>query len=224
MGGKNHQPCSGFLKNSTELSRCLSLALAHLELGNVAFEDVILVELDGGTGSLDSMITSLERSQTDLAGAKQALSNLKVQMDDQSFEDLPSLQTVDLDTVGERLASEGKINEQKWRQVAEVMREHGFYGMIDIFDQHLAFLSQLTGTLIDQTRLLKPAAAKSDVAVTLEENREGNLRPAFAALYTEWGNFNALFLASSLVSTELWYAWNRFGSLAPGLVSASRVA
>lgn len=52
MGGKNHQPCSGYLALSTKLSRSLSLANAELELANVALEDLILAELDGNTGSL----------------------------------------------------------------------------------------------------------------------------------------------------------------------------
>lgn len=42
-----------------------------------------------------------------------------------------------------------------------------------------------------------------------------SFKPGFAVLYTAWTKFNALFLASSLLSTELWYAFTGKGSLAP---------
>jgi len=39
-----------------------------------------------------------------------------------------------------------------------------------------------------------------------EENQEDNFKEAFAKLYTQWLRYMQDFLASSLVSTEIYYA------------------
>jgi hypothetical protein len=65
-----------------------------------------------------------------------------------------------------------------------------------------------------QVSALEGIARKGEVTRTLEENRPGNIKEAFANLYCAWAKFNQDFLASSLLSTELWYAFNGYGSLA----------
>ena len=44
---------------------------------------------------------------------------------------------------------------------------------------------------------------------------EAKAKAEFAKLYTKWNDFRARFLASSIISTELWYAHTGKGSLAP---------
>lgn len=220
MGGKNHQPCSGYLGNSTRLSRHFSLALANLEMANVDLEDVILVELGGETGSLEPMMTKLDHSLVELDNMADAARSLRTQMDAEGFQDLPSLCTVDIDAVGVSLARDKRVDLEQWSTVCDIMRHRGFYGMIDVFDERIAELKALCQCLLDQVKVLAPAAKSGDIARVLEENRVGNIRPAFAAVYSAWTDFHALFLASSLVSTELWYAWNGRGSLSVDAAAA----
>ncbi|TXH01021.1 MAG: hypothetical protein E6R05_06185, partial [Candidatus Moraniibacteriota bacterium] len=97
MGGKNHQPCKTYLANSTRLSRYLSLAYAHLELGNAALEDILLGELSPDWNSRDAIghYRDLQRelvtSVGELGHAKLALATLRQQMDETGFADLPTL-------------------------------------------------------------------------------------------------------------------------------------
>jgi len=219
MGGINHQPCGAYLRNSTRLSRQLSLAFAHLELANVALEDVIIAELDGENANLGTVETNLARSLAELDGMSTVVSDLRCQMETNSFKDLPSLRRVDLDAVGISLAKDKRVELDKWNLVCAVMRCHGFYGMLDVFNARIVELKVLTDILLHHVSALGQFATRVKVVSTLEQNRPGNIRPEFAALYTAWSDFHSIFLASSLVSTELWYAWNGFGSLASGVVS-----
>jgi len=47
----------------------------------------------------------------------------------------------------------------------------------------------------------------------LEKNQPGNIKLLFETLYISWMNFNHLFVASSLLSTALWYQANNCSSL-----------
>lgn len=211
MGGKNHQPCSGYLKNSTRLSRFLSLAIVRLEMSNVGFEDVILAELDDTVGDMTPVIENLSASLDEIIAMSACIADLRRQMDENDFQDLPSLTSVDLTSVGASLVASKRVDAHAWHEAQEIMQAGSFYRMLDLFDQHIARLKADTEHLIVQIAALDASTGK--INRVLEENRKGNIRPAFARLYTGLGEFNALFLASALISTELWYSFNNFGSL-----------
>jgi hypothetical protein len=212
MGGINHQPCKAYLRNSTRLSRSLSLAHAELELGNVALEDVILAELEGrGHEPLDVFIARLHTSKTRLDEMHAVTEDLHRQMAENGYQDLPSLHTVDLDQTGRTFADEGKVSQKHWDEVAALMRHKGFWGVLREIQIKIEWLRHLTHELIRVSEILK--SLNRSVSDILEENRASNIRPAFAILYTTWSEFHSFFLASSLLSTELWYRFNSFGSL-----------
>lgn len=213
MGGINHQPCGSYLLNSTKMSRCLSLALAKLELGNVALEDIIIAELSGKTSSIDEFNERLVDSRGHLVEMRTASSSLRQQMDSAGFTDLPTLHKVDLVSLGKSLAESGCISQDHWKNIAKTMLQGGFYKALDAIDRGIARLITETDELIANVKSLKLAADNGNVAKTLEENANGNIRPSFAKLFTSWTDFHNMFLASSLLSTELWYAWNGYGSL-----------
>ncbi|MEK7665431.1 MAG: hypothetical protein AAB337_00955 [Patescibacteria group bacterium] len=217
MGGKNHQPCSSYLKNSTRLSRFLSLATVRLETANVRLEDVILCELDGETGDTAPIIENLRASIDELNSMSACVADLRGQMDENGYEDLPSLKTVDLAAVGDSLVTSQRVDQIRWNEAQEIMCSGGFYRMLDTFDERIAMLRSDTERLITQIEIV--VALPGQVHRVLEENRVGNIRPAFAKLYTGWHNFHALFLASALISTELWYSFNNFGSLTDDLAN-----
>ncbi len=211
MGGINHQPCGAYLKNSTRLSRFLSLAKAELELANVALEDVILSEYGDGDGDVGSISRRLRESVTRLDDMAGVIADLRKQMNDSHYEDLPSLKTVNLSWVGERFVDNKMVSQDAWNMAQQAMQGGGFYRMLDVFNEHVADLRMRTTRLIEEVDGLHRHTG--EVSMVLEENRVGNIRPAFAELYTGWNGFHALFLASALLSTELWYRFNGFGSL-----------
>lgn len=224
MGGQNHQPCRKYLPDSTEISRSLSLAYAELELGNVALEDLLLNEPNGGGGSVSPITKRLIASISSLKAALQFCSNLRSRMSQLDFVDLPTLQNTDLAALGERLSAEGMIVLEAWAVVADKMNEGGFEAMLSVLETKIQELIILTQELGDAINRLEQAAAVGKLSAILEENRQGNIKPQFAKLYCAWSTFNQIFLASSLLSTELWYILTGKASLCSSPAAKKGVA
>jgi hypothetical protein len=214
MGGKNHQPCGIYLAESTKLSRFLSLAHSELELSNVALEDLILAELGKGRGEMVTIKKHLELSGQALGDAIDMVWQIRGKMVDKNFADLPTLRKLDLEALGASLAAKGLVDEGSWKSIARTMAKGGFSEVLLIFEKGIKSLSEKTSSLMVRIGALKEPARRGEVNLVLEENRQGNIREAFADIYTAWTKFNQVFLASSLLSTELWYAFNGYGSLA----------
>jgi len=217
MGGINHQPCGSYLRLSTLLSKRLSLARSELELANNVLEDLILDELEEGFGtSVTGIVDRLRNSQSDLQGALGTLEDLRVQMKNLGYEDLPTLGTTDLIELGLFLTHEKVVENHAWTQVTQTMRTRGFYGMLEVFEQDISNLIVLTDKLAALVLENEPIASGGNLRIILEENRPGNFKVEFARLYSAWAGFQQIFLASSILSTELWYRFNDSGSLIDG--------
>lgn len=219
MGGKNHQPCHSYLLNSTKLSRHLSLAYAHLELSNASLEDIIINELTSehtfqGGDHYPVLIHELDVSTRELQNAQEALLRLRTQMQTDGFIDLPSLGRLDLNSIGAHLVHQGAVAYDAWTQAKIIMGKGGFFEMTNYFETSLIELIDLSQDLHTKFQELKQNICQGTLSTVIEENQAGNFKIEFAALYTKWSQFNGLFLASSLISTELWYAFTGKGSLA----------
>lgn len=224
MGGINHQPCGRYVAISTKLSRSLTLASAEFSMANVALEDLILTELVGGTGDIQPILNRLDGSHRSILDMRERLAELRGKMDELEFVDLPTLRQIDLEELGRAMErNDLHHSSQDWRQVSTIMQTRGFRGMVECFEQRIDDLlgktKKLRGKIVDSS----PLVADGNLHVTLEENRAGNFKAEFAALFTAWGTFQQLFLASSLISTEVWYRFNRNGSLvdAPAAAAAA---
>ena len=110
MGGMNHQPCKNFLKPSTMLSRHVSMANLQLLQANVFLEDILLAEMAGGRKSLVPIVSTLKGSIKSLADASMTIISLKELMDAHSYQDMPSLHTINLKGIGGELANHGAIS------------------------------------------------------------------------------------------------------------------
>lgn len=208
MGGKNHQPCRPHLLHSTKMSRSMSRAFIALEQANVSLEDVIIGELEemSGRGTINPVTHSLEWSIEYLEQMEENIAMLRKSMDKIRFSDLPSLRTMDLGQRGHEFVREGIVQEQSWITIVHIMRADGFYGVLEFFELHIQELKKYTRILLAEVRELHDAAAKKEVNLILEFNKPGNIKVAFFRLYTRWTQFQMDFLASSVLSTELWYA------------------
>ena len=210
MGGKNHQPCNkpstGYLIESTKLSRALSSALAHLELANVDLENVLLGELiDKKSHTLGHMIGNLKISELNLNEALKNLDTLESKMDRFYFQDLPTLKTVDLDMIGRSFIQRKMVDKIAWEVVRKAMKRGGFRNMLKYFKHGIYCIISQTIELQNIIRALESTANGAGLTDVLEKNQPGNIKIIFGALYTSWCGFNQVFLASSLLSTELWY-------------------
>lgn len=214
MGGKNHQPCGQYLQNSTKMSRFMSLAFMTLEQANVALEDVILAEFNNGKGNVDDIVSQLVASANYLDDMKSTVADLRQQMADLNYVDLPPLARMDMSAFGQQLVAGGLHTSQSdYNDAATIMVRGGFWEMISVFDARIDELIDQTSNLREAVIATNSSATTGELHLVLEENRVGNFKPKFAELYTSWASFQQLFLASSLISTEVWYQFNRSGSL-----------
>jgi hypothetical protein len=218
MGGQNHQPCNrpqtSYLRLSTKMSRDLSVARAYLEQANIALEDVLLQELAGRTGgSVKDIVEQLSASDAALEEMTKTIGLLRADMHSHAFEDLPTLQSVDLDALGTELASSGLVQSGAWTVVSGIMRSRGFSGMLDFFDREISSLRKKTDELILAVRAVENTAKVGQLNLVLEQNQSANFKIQFAVLYSSWHQFLQVFLASSMLSTDLWYRYCGVGSL-----------
>jgi len=213
MGGKNHQPCKPYIKTSTRMSRHASLAFAKLELANVSLEDLLLSEIDGKTGNIDNILEQLTSSRGSIAQLIDTADKLKDEMVQRDFRDLLTIHPVNLVAIGTALIEANMVNASAWKEVMENARTGGFYKNLAMIRDNALLLAEHTDKLIEQVSLLQQQAKDGSVTQILEENMEGNFKPSFANLYNTWARFQERFIASSLLSTEVYYAFNGYGSL-----------
>ncbi len=136
-------------------------------------------------------------------------------MDQLEFMDLSTLQTVNLDELGIRLAGGGIINQPGWERVSSMMKSGGFREVLTHFNDSIKSLESDTDDLLARVDGLESAADQKRVTEIVEQNLPGNIKDVFAKLYTNWAEFDQTFLASSILSTELWYAANLYPSILP---------
>lgn len=213
MGGVNHQPCNKYLRNSTKVSLFLTLAQAEFQLANVAFEKALLLDLDGKRSSPKKILHKLEQSKNALISFGQALLRLKNQMDGNHFKDLPTLRTINLTQRGKKMSESGIVNISSWIKIQKLMENQGFYGVLASFTLRVREIIEMTNKLQEEFVEASWAFERSQLNQLLEQNMEGNVKATFAKLFREWSDFLNDFLASSMISTELWYAHSGYGSI-----------
>lgn len=213
MGGMNRRPCKNFLKPSTMLSKHVSMANLQLLQANVFLDDILLAEMDGSKKSLSPIVSSLKKSIGSLANASITIVSLKELMDAKNYHELPPLLTMNLKGIGCELAEHGAINLAAWNKMRVMMRDRTFYANVSYFSSMFQKLKVETSELVEKFLALEHRAEAGSLMAVLEENEPGNIKLSFAKLLTSWTTFMQEFLASSLVSTEIWYAYGGFGSI-----------
>jgi hypothetical protein len=138
---------------------------------------------------------------------------LQSRMDKLGYKDLPSLHKIDLNKLGQKLADMGLVDKSSWDVISSTMIGGSFYANLTRFKDRVLDLVNMTVTLNIAINNLRASAGEGKTNVILEENLPGNIRVDFARLYSSWSDFNREFLASSILSTEVWYASEGFGSL-----------
>jgi hypothetical protein len=213
MGGKNHQPCNRFFSNSTQLSLAHSLVGIQLEKTNVRLEYELLAEMEGKKANISNILVGVAAFKHALSSLTDKVEILRLQMKAEHYVDLPTINSPMLDIAGRKMADRGMISWPAFVNALAIYRKGSFYSMLDLFDGHVSHLEELADKLAAKMEKCSDACSFGKFQDELEENGDGNLRPEFAKLYTAWNQFNELFLASSLVSTEAFYMTEGVGSL-----------
>ncbi len=224
MGGINHAPCGRYLRNSTMISRGLSSAYASLEQSNIAFEDLILAELDGGQFRRPTKVCEhLASSKTQILLAISVCELLRAQMEQENYTDLPAKKQINMSALGKRLSENGIVSEASWEAVSGIMKGGSFYDLLEVIKSRLIDLGEKTDLLATKFKQFCSREHLTLLTAVMEQNLPGNVKVEFAQLYSSWANFHQLFLASSMFSTEVWYAEKGYGSLT-ATPAASKVA
>lgn len=219
MGGINHQPCNRpktqYLRFSTLMSRALSNARAQLELSNVRLEDILLREMGypQGDGTVNSVLVGLNESCDSIRVLITEISNLRGNMKQNDYEDLHLVLGIKVADVVDGLAGRNLATPESLNSVAETMDAGGFYQMLDRLNTGAESLLELTAALVAKFDGLSSKEPDYRITAVLERNLSGNIKVEFANLYSAWNSFQELFLASSMVSTEIWYRYSQVGSL-----------
>lgn len=213
----NHQPCRAYLQNSTHMSLALSEARIAFETSNIHLENLILAELADDTGSVKPIVASLQDSIGKLGGFIDRIGLLRNQMRRQNYRDLPSLEKMDIHSLGIQLQKRQLVSTDAWEKIQSLMTGHdSFYKVLNHFETVAKQLIVDTEALLNKFIALEKCAESGEVNFVLEENRDGNIKIEFATLYNRWSVFQQEFLASSLLSTQLWYAHTGVGWIVPG--------
>lgn len=146
MGGKNHQPCRGYLIESTRLSRALSLANANLEFANVELENLLLNELlvPNPSGTVSEITKHLEQSNAALQNAYEMIKAIRQKMDQNHFADLPALEEVDLDELGTTFTDRKMTQLRAWQTISTLMKNGGFSKVLTHFEYKISTLNTTT--------------------------------------------------------------------------------
>jgi len=208
MDHRNHQ----HLLTSTQMSRFASLAFAHLELANVALENILLAEMDGKIGDLDGVKSQLTLSQKTISDLVGTILKLKTEVNQRGC-DLLAVHPAYLDVMGRAFVANNMVSASAWGKVSRNARSGGLTLNIELIHTHAKLLEEYTAQLHKKINKLQGYANNGSVTKVLEENLRDNFKPEFAKLYCEWNRFQEIFLASSLLSTEVYYTSNGFDSL-----------
>jgi hypothetical protein len=115
--------------------------------------------------------------------------------------------------VGRIFSDVGMVSIGHWNEISGQMQEGGFYFVLDFIENKLQGILDGTWNLLSGIRAISDGIVSGKANRIMEENLPGNIKVAFATLYQEWSHFQQYFLASSMLSTELWYRHTKVGSL-----------
>ncbi len=181
----------------------------------IAYEDLLLSELRGvaDPNALSEFSSFLSASHRSLEECDGHINALREELDRCNYTDLPTIHSINLQSLGDEMVRVGLLEEDAWNDVTSLMKAGTFYSLLGLFSTSVLSLIQLTIDLQSRVVENKESAARGELNLVLEQNRPGNFKVEFARLYTAWGKFHRIFLASSMLSTELWYAYTLRGSL-----------
>lgn len=215
MGGQNHQPCREFLANSTRLSRAVSWVGVSLDAFNIQLEDEILENLDGKQVTLDRLWACANELKLKVHLVHEAFSVLSLQMDERYYVDLPSANGFDYKDFGSKVSAVGMVGQVAFQRIATQYMAGGFRSALAFMrSEAVAFESRVSAMMTMVEFLASEKIV--DIAAEFESNGIGNIRGPFAQMYTAWHSFQQTFLASSLISTEIFYLSEGYGSLLIG--------
>ncbi len=215
MGGQNHQPCREFLANSTRLSRGVSCVSISLETFNIRLEDKILANLDGEYVTLDHLLTCAKEVKSKVQLVHEAFGILSLQMDERYYVDLPAANGFDYQDFGNKVSAAGMVGQVPFRRIAMQYKVGGFRAALAYMRAEAVGFEGKVDTMLALVEFLVSEKV-ADIAAEFESNGIGNIRPDFAKMYTAWHDFQQTFLASSLISTEIFYVSEGCGSLLVG--------
>ncbi len=215
MGGKNHQPCRKYIRESIMLSKATSDILAKLEIANSLLEDVLLAELNGENKSryMKDILKYLIESKNKTEEALKYINCILVKMDKLKFQDSEMLNEIlalkdafiELEIIPRREFS-------AWEITASILEKEGFKGIFIYFHKLLEKIKENLQELIELFVKGQEYTEKGNLLEAIETN-ELPIRQSFVKVYLAYLDFSAIFTCSSIISTEVYLRTNGYPSL-----------
>ncbi len=211
----NHQPCRESAIASTQMSRHLSSATSHIHLANIRLEDLIVDELELGIvqpHAVEPLIGHLREAAADFSKASSVARTMDEALRVSNFIDCKDPQK--LATIAKRLADQRMLDPHHAGAVELDRSKGGFLACLARIQEGFGQCEMLTRQLCDAFHTLQSRMQAEEKAFDhLEFNTPESIKPAFAMLFAAVGALNGYFLASAIVSTEIFYAVAGLGRL-----------
>jgi len=115
---------------------------------------------------------------------------------------------------GEGLRKIGLVTEDgPWQFSVDNIREGGYQKMFKTLRTYFDSLMKKTGQFLEILEQAQELIAKGDLQKSFNENRFGDFKRIFGLLFLAWNEITQVFYYSSIISLELWYLQNGYGSL-----------
>lgn len=209
MGGQNHHQCSGCIRHTTILAKCVSLAQARLLEANAVLEDTMVAELyesaDHATHFANQIIPLLEDSKRFLRETIEMVQEVIRLMPEIPYRNEKQLKSINADAFRRKLlANSVPITDDKlWNDVAASLLQHpNTEHNFNVFAQRLSGLIDLTNDVIEAIESAKALKQNGHKMVeTFEANRDA-FKIRFARLMISWNQTGLMLGYSALFTTE----------------------
>jgi hypothetical protein len=155
--------------------------------------------------SITTILSFLENAKADLAKAQASATQMRGTLLTSNFIDCKEEKV--LNSIIEDLCTKRMLNPYYAKMVKKDRCVGGFLTCLEKIRRWTKETSKLVNKLVVALERLQQALQSSDEKMFchLEFNSHLNIKPAFAQLYVKLGDLNGYFLASAIISTELFY-------------------
>ncbi len=201
MGGINHQPCSNFLPDSTEVSKALSQLQIAFWQSNLEFENAILANLHGHNATVAPSIQHIETALKCADDADNALGELITKLALLDFQELPETTRV-LEIISDELREEAAItfSAEMTDNLNKILMTNGFR---DLFKHYQARLRSIRANL-DLVRIDFETLAQSSRLVQDCEENSTDIRINFTRTTMLLNNLVTEWSYSAIASATMW--------------------
>lgn len=190
--------CEDYISLASNMRRHFTLMESYFGFAQVAFEDVLY-----GRATPHSVEHHLRNSRANALQVITIADSLESKM--RKSNDLFVLSTIDLDALGQIFISNSVVNARAWKQATTNARLGGFHKNLSLIRSTTVLVIDRIGNLSKRMNRLRENKEELLNEQLCETNLPGSLGVSFAQLKTLLSGFQSTFIASLILSTEIYH-------------------